>query len=846
MMRYLADKGHRILRNGYNVIPILPGDKRPSIDGWRLTPTTKTILDGWVSNGRASHGVGITTGDISLFDLDILHRAMNRHMVDYCITHIGFAPERVGNPPRCGLMYRSPKPFKKHKSKAFIDPDGNKAEIEILGIGQQFVAYHEHPDTKKPYVWMSDKQNPEATLASDLTEVTEQDALDAIAHFEKTALAWGWKLLGGSSSNAAKKTTAAPAPAAPVPDWASEMTEEEEDPFDISLGRLGMSVEELRNLVRLIPNNSEVSYEGQGLSWLNIMGAIHHETEGSEEGRAIAREYSDRFERVEEEGKFDKTWNSLGKNNERPVTARVLVKLAKEYRQATIADQLAEAKTKQDLEAVAETISKIAKLTSLEREEYAAAIKEAGTRILGHNMSIKIAREMIRPPRPDDLKDYQLNEDGVALAFAEKYKDTLRFNATTATWHKWDGIYWKPEKTRLAFHWARETCRELRADNPMAEALAKAGAAEAVEKYCRADPRLVVESTVFDTDPLLLGTPEGTIDLRTGELREARQEDYITKLTNIGPGFQGNCPRWMKFLNEVTKGDATLIRYLQMQCGYYLTGSTREQSLLFIHGPGGNGKGVFIHTLEYIFGDYSTTASMDTFADNHGFHRHPADIAALNGFRLVVTSEVAEGQAWDEVRIKALTGGDRISARLMRENFSNFVPNFKIMVIGNNEPSLKTVDDAMKRRLQMALFDFKPPVKNLDLESELKAEGDEILSWMVEGALDYHKNGMIIPETVREETDRYFSEQDALGEWLDGYTEKGDNYVTATTDLKASYDLITGSEGFRSKQSAMAFSAGLAKRGYERVSSVYDSNGHKCRGFKGLRLREAFDEDQPL
>ena len=288
---------------------------------------------------------------------------------------------------------------------------------------------------------------------------------------------------------------------------------------------------------------------------------------------------------------------------------------------------------------------------------------------------------------------------------------------------------------------------------------------------------------------------------------------------------------------KLLKVTQTIGRYLQMQCGYYLTGSTREQSLLFIHGPGGNGKVVLIHILEHIFGAYSTTESMDTFADNKGFHRHPADIAALNGYRLVVTSEVAEGQVWDEVRIKALTGGDRISARLMRENFSNFVPNFKLMVIGNNEPALRTVDDAMKRRLQMALFDYKPPIKNLDLESELKAEAEDILSWMIDGALDYQKNGMVIPKTVREETDRYFSEQDSLGQWLDGYTEKG-NYQTATTDLKASFDLIFPSADFRSKQSAMSFAGNLAKRGYERVRNVRDSNGVWTRGFKGLRLKE--------
>lgn len=149
MIKYLAEKGHRILRNGYNVIPIQPGEKFPSVKDWRGKPTTKNDLDKWVANGRASHGVGITTGDIILFDIDIPNRAVNRHMVDWCITHIGFAPERVGNPPKVGLMYRTSKPFSKITSKEYVDSDGNRAQLEILGEGQQFVAYHEHPDTKK-------------------------------------------------------------------------------------------------------------------------------------------------------------------------------------------------------------------------------------------------------------------------------------------------------------------------------------------------------------------------------------------------------------------------------------------------------------------------------------------------------------------------------------------------------------------------------------------------------------------------------------------------------------------------------------------------------------------------
>ncbi len=152
--------------------------------------------------------------------------------------------------------------------------------------------------------------------------------------------------------------------------------------------------------------------------------------------------------------------------------------------------------------------------------------------------------------------------------------------------------------------------------------------------------------------------------------------DYFTRSTAVQPG--GECPLWMEFLELVTGGDGELIDYLQRMCGYCLTGLTIEHALFFLWGPGGNGKSTFIDTITGVMGDYAKTAGIDTFTAS-SFDRHPTDLADLQGARLVTAVETSQGRHWDETRIKTLTGGDRITARFMRQDFFEYTPQFKLL-----------------------------------------------------------------------------------------------------------------------------------------------------------------------
>lgn len=433
-----------------------------------------------------------------------------------------------------------------------------------------------------------------------------------------------------------------------------------------------------------------------------------------------------------------------------------------------------------------------------------------------------------------DLAGFDETEDGIALAFAAKHKDALRYCHHTGAWFAWTGQRWEREETKLAFCWAREMCRDLNATKDAK--LAKASTAGAVERFAAADRAFAVTSKIWDADPFLLGTPTGTVDLRTGELRAPHRNDFITRQTAVGPAPRGTPhPLWSRFLTEATAGDVDLQRFLQQMAGYCLTGDTREHALFFVHGGGGNGKGVFLNTVAGIMADYATTAGMDTFtASKHD--RHPTDLAMLKGARLVSASETEEGRAWAESRIKQMTGGDPITARFMRQDFFTFQPAFKLLIIGNHRPVLRNVDDAARRRFNIVPFTHKPAKPDRQLESKLRQEWPAILRWAIEGCLDWQRNGLVRPAIVTEATKDYFDEQDTFHQWLeeDCDVEPGNRHKWETvSSLFASWRTYAERNG-ETAGTSKSFNSQMMKHGL--VSTRKTVEGKTQRVFVGVQL----------
>ena len=245
-----------------------------------------------------------------------------------------------------------------------------------------------------------------------------------------------------------------------------------------------------------------------------------------------------------------------------------------------------------------------------------------------------------------------------------------------------------------------------------------------------------------------------------------RSDDYITKVTAAGPG--GDSPLWLRFLERVTGGDSELRSFLQSIIGYALTGCTRENALFFLYGSGANGKSVFLTTLVGVFGEYARTAPIEAFIASNNEH-HPTDLAGLRGARLVTAVETEDGRRWAESKLKALTGGDRIAARFMRQDFFEFTPQFKLLIAGNHKPGLRTVDEAMRRRFNLLPFSVTIPPQERDAElgEELRSEWGGILQWAVSGCLEWQREGLNPPATVRDATAAYLANEDSVGRWLE-------------------------------------------------------------------------------
>jgi putative DNA primase/helicase len=441
-----------------------------------------------------------------------------------------------------------------------------------------------------------------------------------------------------------------------------------------------------------------------------------------------------------------------------------------------------------------------------------------------------ISARRLEPSLQNDI----VTEDSAAQEFVELHCDNLRYCHSTGSWFRWNGVTWEKDETGLAFQWAREHARKCAAelDEKKRYITSKTSFASGVERFSKVDPAIAVTISYWDRDPWLLGTPGGTVDLKTGQLRPSRQDDGITKLISCAP-TDDPCPRWLRFLAETTGEDWELIRFLQQWCGYALTGLTREHALVFVYGLGGNGKTVFLNLVAYILQGYATTAAMDTFTASQS-DKHPTDLAMLRGARLVTASETEEGRAWAESRIKQMTGGDRISARFMRQDFFEFTPQFKLMIVGNHKPVLRNVDEAARRRFLIVPFERKPENPDRELEEKLKAEAAGILRWMIEGCLDWQANGLVKPPSVLAATAEYFSDQDLFAHWLaeecdcePGNTHKSETSGKLFKSWKE-YALAAGN----SPGSQQSFKDQMIRHGFRFYRSA------RAREFFGVMLRQ--------
>ena len=426
-----------------------------------------------------------------------------------------------------------------------------------------------------------------------------------------------------------------------------------------------------------------------------------------------------------------------------------------------------------------------------------------------------------------------LSEDGIALQVSEKYKDTLRYVATRGQWYWWDDTRWRPEETYRVYDLCREECRRL-ADAAKSKKFKSAGTVAGVERMARADRRQAALAATFDVDPWLLNCPNGTVDLRTGQIKPHDPADYITKITacELADEFS-TAPLFDQFLTTIFAGDKDLISFVQRFLGYCLTGITREHAFVFGYGDGMNGKSTLTELVSWIMDSYAIQSNSAVFTATKS-ERHLTEVAKLHQARLVTAQEIAEGSAWNETRIKAMTGGDKIAARFMRQDEFEFYPIFKLFMAGNHMPTLDNVGLAMQRRLMLVPFNVTIPTKDRDpdLPAKLRTEGPAILRWLVDGCLEWQRMGLVPPKAVTEATDGYFAEQDVVARWAEECTQKpaAQFNITLTGVLYASFCNWASRQGAHPRDTKW-FAHQMRRLGYKASERT-----RKGKGYYGIEI----------
>lgn len=433
-------------------------------------------------------------------------------------------------------------------------------------------------------------------------------------------------------------------------------------------------------------------------------------------------------------------------------------------------------------------------------------------------------------PRQEPTPPERTTDAGNAQRLIKRHGVDLRY-CPALGWLVWNGGHWEQDASGEIMRRAKDTARHIYAeasqekDDTRRKNLAQwaaqsesASRLDAMVRLAQSEPGVHISVDELDADPWLLGVANGTIDLRTGELRAADREDYITQHTHIQYDSAAKCPLWDSFLRTITNGNQQLVDYLQQATGYSLTGDTSEQCMFVAHGSGANGKSTFIETIAAVLGCHAAATPVETIMARRGDRGIPNDVARLRGTRFVYTVETEEGHRLAESLVKQLTGGDTISARFLYKEHFQFRPIFKLWLAANHKPVVRGDDYAIWRRIRLIPFEVTIPENKQDkaLVQKLRAELPGILRWIVTGCIAWQKAGLHTPEVVANATKKYREESDALRTWIEERCTLESKLECEASALYASYKnwAMDTNEPVLSQR---YFAQRLEARGYKKI-----------------------------
>ncbi|MBQ0889610.1 DNA primase [Streptomyces sp. RM72] len=416
------------------------------------------------------------------------------------------------------------------------------------------------------------------------------------------------------------------------------------------------------------------------------------------------------------------------------------------------------------------------------------------------------------PATADGLLPDTLSDRGNAKLFVRLYANDYR-HVPGLGWYRWDSTRWQIDEDDTVLWAAGDLAENIAVQDDRgvftAQALQKhrrralsTTGINAMLTQARSAPGMVLNAARLDADPYALCTPDGIVDLRTGLITAPDpNKDFHSRSTAVGPQHV-RAPRWERFLSDTFGDDAEgqeMIDYLQLLLGYSVTGDVGGQILPFLFGSGKNGKSVLLDVLMKLLGDYADAAPPG-FLMAKPYEGHPTDLAELHGRRVIVCSEVKPGDKFDEARVKLLTGGDRIKARRMRQDFFSFEPTHKLWLLGNHRPEVGTGGFAFWRRMRLIPFErVVPDHRKIDNLADILVteEGPGILGWLIDGARRYLAGDRDLtgPERVRIATTAYAETEDHTGRFYEERCVLGGELRAEQTALYSVYKSWCQNEG---------------------------------------------------
>ena len=456
-------------------------------------------------------------------------------------------------------------------------------------------------------------------------------------------------------------------------------------------------------------------------------------------------------------------------------------------------------------------------------------------------LSTKFQQEAIEPTLHETTNSTPIEaftDLGNAERFTRMFGNYLKYCYQFGTWLIWDGMRYKIDETGQIMQYAKKTVRSFHEDM---KRFAGTETYEKIKKHALrseslsrlkamlelAQPQLAVHVNDLDSDDWLLNVKNGVVDLKTGELLPHNKDRLITKIAPIIYDKNADCPIFKKFMHDVFIDNPEIVDFMQKYLGYSLTGDTSEQVMAFAYGAmGSNGKSTSMELFMDMLGDYAETTASDTFAlkKSEGI---PNDIARLRGARFVKISELKQNTRLNEALMKQTTGGDKITARFLRQEFFSFMPRFKLMILTNHKPRLTGDDPALWRRIILVPFlqHFTGKRKDKHLPQKLRQEFSGILNWCIQGCLRWQQEGLDPPSSVRQATKEYQEESDVINNWIEDCCVVASNVVSKTADLFNSYEQWCKENAEFVSMPRRSFTSKLMEKGYKLHKGT---NGIRC------------------